>query len=72
MSLFTNKKVVLCGPAPHITETKQDFSGYDYVCRLNAMIPLSDELIEATGNRIDGLVSRESASNYETRTFSIS
>jgi hypothetical protein len=53
MGLFTGKKVVLCGPAPHITETKQDFSGYDYVCRLNAMIPLSDELIEATGNRID-------------------
>ncbi len=53
MGLFTGKKVVLTGPAPHITEVKQDLSGYDLVCRLNAMIPLSKELIEATGNRTD-------------------
>ena len=53
MGLFTGKKVVITAPAPHITEVKQDFSDYDFVCRVNAMIPLSEELIEATGDRVD-------------------
>lgn len=53
MGLFTGKRIVLTAPAPHIVEEKQDLSRYDYVCRLNAMIPLSERLKEATGERID-------------------
>ncbi len=51
--LFTGKKVVLIGPAPHITEKFQDFSDYDLVCRINLQVHMPDVLKKYTGDRID-------------------
>lgn len=53
MGLFTGKSVVVTGSAPHITESVQDLSGFDLVCRINGQIPLSEELEKATGPRCD-------------------
>ncbi len=51
--LFFDKRVALVGPAPHILDSVQDLSGYDFVCRVNGSIPLSEEMILCTGNRCD-------------------
>src|SRR5690554_160318 len=53
MGLFTGKGVVLTCSAPHILDFEQDFSGYDYVCRVNSQIPLTDDMIRCTGDRVD-------------------
>jgi len=59
MALFENKSVVLIGPAPHILKKKQDFSGFDYVCRVNDMVPITKPMIKATGSRVDVLYARQ-------------
>jgi hypothetical protein len=58
MALFKDKLVVLVGPAPHILERKQDFSKFDYLCRVNDMVPLTKQMIKATGDRVDVLYAR--------------
>ena len=51
--MFQNKKVALIGPAPHILDRVQDFSGYDIVCRVKGMLPIPIEMIKYTGFRCD-------------------
>ena len=51
--MFKGKKVCLLGPAPHIAEVKHDYSQYDFICRVNAMIPVPELVAVATTNRTD-------------------
>ena len=53
MGIFTGKRVVLVGPAPHIVDRVQDLSGYDLVCRVGLRPPLSDEIKKCTSDRFD-------------------
>jgi hypothetical protein len=52
---FTDKRVVLIAPAPHIVEEKQDLSGFDVVCRMNKAVPIPKEVKKTTGDRTDVL-----------------
>lgn len=51
--MFQGKTVALTGPAPHILREPQDLSRFDIVARVNMMVPMSEALIRATGNRCD-------------------
>lgn len=52
-NLFKDKIVVLIGPAPHVIEDRYYFSHADLVCRINRMVPISEEMKRATGDRCD-------------------
>lgn len=52
-SLFHGKRVAITGPAPHIITNAFDASQFDIIVRLNLMIPLQADVIQATSNRCD-------------------
>jgi len=55
--IYTGKRVVLVGPAPHITEIDQKdyINSFDIVIRMNWSYPIHDKVKKMTGGRCDYL-----------------